>query len=652
MESYITHCKVTEDAASPSSPPPLGSPIEQRKSRVIIVAVRSTGRVRMHKARENPNGLFQIGKTWNLDDLSAIENHVAPHEKGFTVTIIKPYYWQASSSKEKDFFISAVLKIYKKYTGGRIPRLVRFEGTEIDRMLEGAASLQAKQRVEVGRRGGEEQKEDDRGPSPVSPFPKPTPLRNLTSAVSMDNLPKSPGRQPPLRAKGIDGLRVGPGALRPSQSSDQLPNRRPPDLNPLLQPRAVPGNLAFTSTSGVTLASDPPPPIPPQGPGRHPSDGSSRPGRDSPSTRGVSAEDERGLRRIPSNEIFRTTSASSHQSREAMEQYPPQSGSRGAIPEPSPVPSTESRSPLKKKSSKDVASQIRLAANAYAAGGLMVDRRARPKTPTTPSSTMPRVSPQDQERKNELPQIKYSTERRERDAGAGSGSYGGTAGDVAGSVGEDRRTKARDPPATTMSSQRSPAQAEKKMEPPPRSDARGGVIPSKDKSGPMFPLPTPTTPRAASPHQPKRESLDIPGVSERRPGSPDRASLGPENEQTVRSRSRSPNTKARKRKSVKSSYLDEVDTSRVTVDIEELLREFNWDPQGKVDALETKIKKEIADVEAGNVIVNTDGDARIQELSNLLDKAIEECDGMDALLTLYAVELTVSFPVYHCMEHL
>ncbi|CAZ80794.1 unnamed protein product [Tuber melanosporum] len=628
LESYITHCRVIEDGASPSSPPLADGPRDQKKSRVIVVAVRKTGRVRMHKARENPNGGFQIGKTWNLDDLSEIENHIAPFEKGFTVTIIKPYYWQANSSKEKDFFISSLLKIYKKYTGGKIPTLIGFGGTEVDKMLGGAASLQESQRDDTGGAS-------PAGPSPVSPGPsqfssslKPTPLRNLTSAVSMDNM-ASPGRQPSPRNKGIDGLRTGPGPLRPSQSSDPLPSssRRPPDLAP--GSRNISGASAYSTASGAALGDPSPPPIPPQGPGRRPSDGSSRSGRDRSGTRGAPVEDERGIRRMPSSErMFRTPSASSHQSREAIDQYPYGGGNRGppppaAPPEPSLL--IDARGVAKKMSSKDVASQFRLAANTYAAGGMMGDRRQRPKTPTTPTA-MSRTPSQDPGRQEEVPKIKYPEERKDRDARGGNGSYG-----TAGAPGERRRSPSRTrdlpPPSSNQRSQ------EKQMEPPLRSEVRRATLTPKDKP----PVLSSPTPRNASPGRPKHDSLEIPTASGRST-SPD--GPGDVGERGERSRSRSPNTKGRKRKSVKSSYLNDVDTSRVTVDIEDLLREFNWDPQGKVDALETKIRKDIAEVEAKDVIVNTDGDSRIEELSSLLDKAIQECDEMDSLLTLYAVELT------------
>ncbi|RKF59840.1 Exocyst complex component SEC3 [Golovinomyces cichoracearum] len=152
-ESYITHLRVEEDAAHPSSPPPPNSSPDLKKSRTIIVAVRKTGRVRVHKARENANGTFSIGKTWILDDLSAVQSYTGAtppgpngeqHKQwagstGFIVTLGKSYYWKANSQKEKQFFIASLIKIYHKYTGGEIPELIGFDQRERDQ-LSGVAS--------------------------------------------------------------------------------------------------------------------------------------------------------------------------------------------------------------------------------------------------------------------------------------------------------------------------------------------------------------------------------------------------------------------------------------------------------------------------------------------------------------------------------
>lgn len=154
-ESYITHIRIIEDAAYPSIPPPLESPPDNKKARVIIVAVRRSGRVRMHKARENANGTFSIGKTWVLDDLDTIESYTnavpqtAEQQQnksrtgptGFIVTVQKPYYWKANTAKEKDFFIFSLIKIYKKYTAGKLPQLIGFSSQELDQ-LGGASGPQ------------------------------------------------------------------------------------------------------------------------------------------------------------------------------------------------------------------------------------------------------------------------------------------------------------------------------------------------------------------------------------------------------------------------------------------------------------------------------------------------------------------------------
>lgn len=102
----------------------------------------------MHKARENGNGTFSIGKTWVLDDLTLIEsftnaipttseeqqNKARAGPTGFIVTVQKPYYWNAATAKEKDFFIFSLIKIFKKYTGGRLPELHGFSSAELDQL--------------------------------------------------------------------------------------------------------------------------------------------------------------------------------------------------------------------------------------------------------------------------------------------------------------------------------------------------------------------------------------------------------------------------------------------------------------------------------------------------------------------------------------
>ncbi|PHH65927.1 hypothetical protein CDD81_875 [Ophiocordyceps australis] len=146
LETYITHIRITEFSSHPSSPPPPQARTpETQKPRVIIVAVRRSGRVRMHKSKENQSGTFSIGKTWNLDDLSHIEAFTGPTvsadyrewgaDTGFIVTLGKPYYWQAQTDKEKKFFVASLVKIYAKYTSGKVPELSGFDPKELDQVL-------------------------------------------------------------------------------------------------------------------------------------------------------------------------------------------------------------------------------------------------------------------------------------------------------------------------------------------------------------------------------------------------------------------------------------------------------------------------------------------------------------------------------------
>jgi hypothetical protein len=123
QESYITHVRIYEDPQNPSVPPSVPTPPEDRKERWILLTVKKNGRVRLHKSRQNENGTFQIGKTWNLDDVKSFQDI---DERGMVVTLLKPYYWQMDSRNDKFHFVSAVMRVYRKYTGGRMFTLQGF----------------------------------------------------------------------------------------------------------------------------------------------------------------------------------------------------------------------------------------------------------------------------------------------------------------------------------------------------------------------------------------------------------------------------------------------------------------------------------------------------------------------------------------------
>ncbi|KAK0944801.1 hypothetical protein LTR29_003614 [Friedmanniomyces endolithicus] len=262
-ESYITHIRITEDAVYPSAPPPPDSVESNKKPRLIIIAVRSTGRVRMHKARENNNGSFSIGKTWNLEEMSAIETFSsadsttatappppqsdmeAQHRQwagsvGFTVTITKPYYWQAGTSKEKDFFIASAVKIYRKYTKGLAPELKGFDEKEKDAMLGTSRTQQPQTQQQLQQ------------PSPM--------------AGSLQSQQQAADVNPGMRAESRDTSPVAPPqppfAQRP-QSREESRYRQspgpPPSIHDDHRPgSAVSGSRQLSETSAPSRWAPPP----------------------------------------------------------------------------------------------------------------------------------------------------------------------------------------------------------------------------------------------------------------------------------------------------------------------------------------------------------------------------------------------------------
>ncbi|KAI5206172.1 hypothetical protein E4T39_02705 [Aureobasidium subglaciale] len=278
-ESYITHIRITEDAAHPSTPPPPTSAPDNKKPRIIVVAVRSTGRVRMHKARENNNGSFSIGKTWNLEDLSAIESfaHVDPNAPppkqnhyqwasnvGFVVTISKPYYWEASTSKEKDFFVASLVKIYRKYTKGQVPDLRGFDPRDVEQMLGLAPGQQQAPRSSPAL---QDRQTPQNTPPPRAPFADPNrppsqdSRQRLRPTPENGQAPLSGGLQPQPRPSQDRGLR------QPSRERMQKPSRDPmraPSREPMRAQSREPGARAPSREPGQrapppALNNGPPP---------------------------------------------------------------------------------------------------------------------------------------------------------------------------------------------------------------------------------------------------------------------------------------------------------------------------------------------------------------------------------------------------------
>ncbi|KAI8935164.1 hypothetical protein NX059_007757 [Plenodomus lindquistii] len=299
QESYITHIRVQEDSGFPQSPPPPNSPSSSKKARIIIISVRNTGRVKLHKARENANGTFSIGKTWPMEELSAVENYVHLNpaneveaqrqqwagDKGFTVTILKPYYWEAGTAKEKEFFIGSMVKIYNKYTKGDFPVLTGFSPAELNSLTNGKAHLATVQGRAAFAASGGGPSPDSRPLPPKSPGPPSRrpgespvmagddPRRGPTPMGSNPNFRRAPGDQGGPRRPGQPDDQFRPGS-RPGTGDD---SRRPPPFAPaqgtppmpdLRQKRSIEQSIR-SRPSGDSMRPRPGP-GPGPGPGREP----------------------------------------------------------------------------------------------------------------------------------------------------------------------------------------------------------------------------------------------------------------------------------------------------------------------------------------------------------------------------------------------
>ncbi|KAG8426234.1 hypothetical protein J3459_008338 [Metarhizium acridum] len=268
LETYITHIRTLEYSSHPSTPPPPQARTpEVEKARVIIVAVRKSGRVRMHKSKENANGTFSIGKTWNLDDLTHIGSFTGPQvkpnnrewggETGFLVTLGKPYYWEAQTDKEKKFFIASLIKIYGKYTGGKTPELAGFDQKELDQVLgAGRRPAASASRPPPLEQTPSQQSAISGSPAPsIPPGPSAPPLVPPTSsAPDPARFQKSPvAMRPPL-----NGSNSPAGSFESAMSRDRPGDRPGPRWTNQANKRQDSVANSFTTARSEDTSSQPP----------------------------------------------------------------------------------------------------------------------------------------------------------------------------------------------------------------------------------------------------------------------------------------------------------------------------------------------------------------------------------------------------------
>lgn len=141
---------------------------------------------------------------------------------GFVIHIQKPYYWQASTPKEKDFFIYSLIKIFKKYTGGRLPVLHGFDPQEMEILSgpTGPFAVRAPQTPSPSTTA-------ESGAIPHGPsFPQGT-RPSIPQQAERSRVPGADSRSRPSQERSsrerVPQVRVTQG--RPSQ--DRVPQERP-----------------------------------------------------------------------------------------------------------------------------------------------------------------------------------------------------------------------------------------------------------------------------------------------------------------------------------------------------------------------------------------------------------------------------------------
>lgn len=159
--------------------------------------MQKSGAVRLHKTRENTNGTFSIGKTWGIETLEKLEE---TDPLGFIITIQKPYYWMTETAKEKYSFVTAIIQVYRKFTGGKTPEILGFES--IFRQPTGSQNSRRESPIDT--------------PKPSNPYAAPPPPSQSNPYAANPAAPyaANAAETAPLKAR------------RPSQGSDQRPVER------------------------------------------------------------------------------------------------------------------------------------------------------------------------------------------------------------------------------------------------------------------------------------------------------------------------------------------------------------------------------------------------------------------------------------------
>lgn len=637
LETYITHIRITEYQTYPTSPPPPQARTPQtEKPRVIIVAVRKSGRLRVHKSKENPNGTFSIGKTWFLDDLTAIESFTSPtanpsHQEwagdvGFVVTLGKPYYWQAQTDKEKKFFIASLIKIYSKYTGGRTPNLTGFDQRELEQVLGGAQAPRRQERP------------------PLRPSPLETAPNSATASVvsgfngsvgaqttTAPPFPERVASRNPLVPNGKSSPAQSIDSGRPSQ--EQLPLRRLPSNNKSQDSVAAPSIARSEDVNSLRPRSK-----------NGPAGGSNFV---APEPTPLPTEDKPPERKRP-----------------PMDPMRPLKVDRDLIPAPLMSPGMR-REPMVPPRSMDRVTPRQNSVNRRKDSELFLDQGPmpnetnRPETPSgvsspafgTPVSAKSSIAPPATDESPSEPALETEEEMR---PGLGPMIKSKKSkGEIAGTIWKAAAAASAFKPRPGGAAERLRQNQNKTSDGP---DGITSVIPAPPKPAPVQKPPEPspvvepspkTADKSPAPRVPEVKVTESDSV-----GKPDSLPTPVQEkkkvEEPIPEEPRRPVVAGNDTKYFATLGIDPSILDNRTAEFAKWLDYFAWVPGDKMrtrtfDDMRADLDRELSKAQAGGWLARfQEEDERVEAIKKGIDIAINECEELDNLLTLYSVELSVS----------
>ncbi|KAI5965801.1 SEC3 [Candida pseudojiufengensis] len=128
--SYIAHIGIQEFSHFPSQQPPPSSDPGPIKKRILVLCKKQSGRLQLQKGKyADEKNVFQIGRTWDLTELSAITRSGFD---GFTLSLNKDYYWKCDEDDSRIWkFVRYLCQSYGE-ANGRYPIL---NGYKLDDLM-------------------------------------------------------------------------------------------------------------------------------------------------------------------------------------------------------------------------------------------------------------------------------------------------------------------------------------------------------------------------------------------------------------------------------------------------------------------------------------------------------------------------------------